>query len=134
MSLIDNEGVVSLELTVFCEFCQQDTVGHYLNRGLIRHLIVEPDLIPNKTADIRSEFFCDTARHSPRSDSPRLSVPNALFAAATQFETHLGELCCLTRSRFTGDNNHLVLSNCAHDLVFARNNRQLFWIGNVLRN
>ena len=85
MSLIDNEGVVSLELTVFCELCEQNTVGHDLNRGLIRHLIVEPDLIPHQTTNISPEFFCDTTRYSSRSDSTRLSVPNALLSAAAQF-------------------------------------------------
>ena len=51
MGLVNDNGVVSIKVTVMLHFCEQNAISHKLYRGLRAHLIVKPNGIADAFAD-----------------------------------------------------------------------------------
>ena len=92
MGLVNNQRVVSNQIAIAGEFCQQNTVGHQLDGTGVREGVVEANLVTHQFTQWRVQFVGDTLRHCARSNAAGLGVTNALPAPPAQTKTDFWEL------------------------------------------
>ena len=66
MCLIDDQGIVLLQITVSLRFSQQDAVRHELDVGCLLDLFHEPHLIAHPLTQFRAHLLSYSARHRCR--------------------------------------------------------------------
>ena len=52
MGLIDDDGVIGLEVSMALHGVEQDSIGHHFDLGGSRSLVCEADLIANQAAKL----------------------------------------------------------------------------------
>ncbi len=83
---VQDDGVVSAQLTVALQFRQQDAVGHQLDQGSLRHAAVEARLVADQFAHAGAKFLGDAPGHAARRQPARLRVPDHAAQAASQLQ------------------------------------------------
>ena len=126
VGLVDDQGVVVIEVAVVLGFGQQDTVGHHLDVGVGAGVIAETHLVAHRRAERRCEFLGDPRRHGARRDAPRLGVADHPRDAAPQTQADLGQLGGLARTGLAAHDHHLVAGDGRGQFLAARRYRQLF--------
>ena len=117
-------------LAVALHLVEQDSVGHHLDAALCRSVVGESDLITHLGPHIDTEFLREALGDTSRCDPAWLGVSDSAAAGATtQFETDLGQLRRLPRSRLARQNDDLMIANGRHDLLTAGRDGQ---VGGVL--
>ena len=92
MGLVNDNGVVSIKVTVMLHFCEQNAISHKLYRGLRAHLIVKPNGIADTFADALPQFVGNALRHSPSGQPARLGVSNESSPTPTNIQTNFRNL------------------------------------------
>ena len=128
MCLVDDDGVVLLEVSMALHGVQQNAVGHDLDASFGAHFVGEANLITDQPAQLYFEFFCNALGYSARGDAPRLSMGDAV---AAQLETHFRNLGGFTRAGGTGNDDDLMIANRIQNLISASANRQISRVGDV---
>ncbi len=123
--LVDDDGVVLPELRVMVDLGQQDTVGHQLDAGIGRHLVVETHLVADQSAEFRLQLMRDARPHRARRHAARLGVADHAEHPAPQTQTYLGQLGGLARTRLAANDDHLVLFNGLSQLLAPRHDGQV---------
>src|SRR5699024_9093579 len=71
---VENDGFVATEKTIASGFRQQDAVGHQLDLGLRRQLVVMPRLVTDQATEGHAQLIGNALRHTTRRQPPRLRV------------------------------------------------------------
>jgi hypothetical protein len=96
---------------------EQYAVGHQLDDGVVRHLVVEAHFETDRAAQFGLQFKCNACRHGARRDTARLGMADATQHAAPQRETNLGQLRGLARSGLAAHDDHLMVANRARQVL-----------------
>ena len=124
--LVDDDRVVLPQQTVAVHLVEQDAVGHQLDAGVRADLVGEPHLVADRLADFLSEFLGDAFSDRARGETAGLRVADVLPA---QLEADLRQLGGLAGTRRAGDDDHLVVTDGARDILPALADRKLGWEG-----
>jgi hypothetical protein len=124
VGLVDDDRVVLRELRVALRFCQQDAVGHELDRGARAQLLVEAHLVAHQAAAARSELLCDARGDRARRDAPRLRVADEAPGAAPHVEQDLRQLRGLAGAGLAAHHHHRMALDRRTDLLAACADRQ----------
>ena len=76
MRFVDDDGVVGAQKAVGLGFGQQNAVGHQLDMGIARSVVVKAHFIAHNAADVAVQLFGNTLGHRTCSQTARLRVPN----------------------------------------------------------
>ena len=116
--LVDDEGVVGREQAVTLAFGQQDAIGHQLDAGARRDLLVEAYLVADIGAQRRAHFFGNAGGDAAGSNAARLGMADepapagAIVAhAPAGLQAELGQLGGLARPGLAGDDDHAVVAD-----------------------
>jgi hypothetical protein len=137
--LVDDDRVVALEVAITLHLVEEDAVGHHLDARAVTAVIGEADLIADDpglvggAGEALPQFLGDALGHRSRRDASRLRVADLASAAATELETHLGQLRGLARAGLARDDHDLVVTDRGQDVVAAGDDRQLLGIVQPLR-
>ena len=123
--LIDDDGVVSIELAVALDLSEQKPICHDFDLGVLADAVVESHGVADITADGCSELLCDALGHRTSCDTSRLGVADERVDSTAKLETHLRKLGALPGPRLSGDDNDLVIANRGEDLFFALDHRKV---------
>src|SRR3546814_6346221 len=74
VGLVDDDGVVGRQPAVRGDLCQQDAVGHELDRGVGRDVVGEAYLEAHRTAERHLQLLGYAKRHRARGDPARLGT------------------------------------------------------------
>ncbi len=124
--LVDDEGVVAVQVRLARDLGEQDAVGHQLHGGGVAGLVGEPHLVPDHLAELRAEFLRDPFRDGTGGDAPRLGVADLAGDAAAELQADLGQLGRLARAGLAGHDHHLMVADRGGDVVPALADRQFF--------
>jgi hypothetical protein len=132
VGLVDDDRVVGLEQRVGLGFCQQDAVGHQLDRGIAAQPVLKAHLEAHHVAQRRVKLLGDALGHRAGGNAPGLRMADQAPLARQQLpvrplgpveppaphgERDLGQLRGLSRAGFAADDDDLVLLKRGHDLV-----------------
>ena len=127
--LVDDDRVVRGQVPVTLDLCQQDAVGHHLDRRPVTRAVGEPDLVADVLPELDAELLGDPLGHRAGGDPARLRVADhAPVAAAAQVETDLRQLGGLPASGLSRHDHDLVVPDGGGDVVAACGDRQLVGI------
>ena len=123
--LVDNDGVVIFQQRIVVYFGQQDAVGHQLDAGVGRHLVVEAHLVADQPAEFGFQFMRDTRRHRACRHPARLGMADHAQHTASQTQADFRQLRGLPRTGLAAHDNHLVLFNRLCQLLAPCHHRQV---------
>ena len=89
MGLVDDQGVVGIQVTIMGGFRQQDTVGHELDVPIRAHSLPKTNLVTHRPAQFRSQLLGNPVRHGPGRDTARLRAPDQAARATARLQAHL---------------------------------------------
>ena len=119
--LVDDDRVVAFQGAVVGQLAEQHPVGHHLDAGGAAHPAGETHLIADELPQLRAALLGDPVRDGAGRDPPRLGVGDPLPARQ---QADLRELGGLARPGFTGDHDHLVVTDEGRDPRRLRGDRQ----------
>ena len=124
--LVDDQGVVAIEVAVALELGEQDAVGHHLHPALLRGPVGEPHLVADGLAPARCRAPRRSARPrcGPRSGEAGCGR-SCLRLAATERQADLRQLRGLPRPRLPGHDHDLVVTDRLRDVVTTCRDGQL---------
>ncbi len=129
VGLVDDQGVILVQIAIVLDLRQQHAVGHQLDRGARLHAIMEAHLVADGGAQFGAEFLRHPAGQAARGDAPGLRVADAPEDAATQpqacVQTDLRQLGGLAGAGLAAEHDHLMVADQRSHLVAALANRQL---------
>ena len=118
MRLVDDDRVVGAQETVAPDLIEQKSVSEQLDRGCASGAVIETNGVTYLIPELDLELLGDSRGHRTRGEPARLRVPDSAADTATKFQTDLGNLSCLTRTRFAGDDDDLIVADRVSD-IFA---------------
>jgi hypothetical protein len=134
--LVDDDRVVRRQRAVALDLREQDAVGHHLDARVGTDLVVEPDLVPDRPADLGAELLGHALGDRPGRDAAGLGVADPTASAgrgarraAAGLEAELGQLRALARTRLAGDDQHLVVADRRDEIVAAFADREIRGVG-----
>ena len=110
----------------FC-FCQQDTVRHKFDHGAICGFIIEPDFVAHFVACIDAGLCGEPGSQCSRSQPSWLGTADPAGSSESFCEGGFRQLCGLSGSGGTANDDHLIFLQCGADL------RDLFRDGQIGR-
>ena len=128
MCLVDDDGVVLLEVSMALHSVEQNAIGHNFDASFGAHLVGEANLITDQPAQLYFELFGNALSYCTSGNAPRLSVSNA---GSPQLETHFRNLGGFTRAGGTGNDDDLMIANRIQNFISASANRQISRVGDV---
>ena len=131
MGLVDDDRVVRVKEAVALHFCQQNAVGHELDRGGGRDAIVEADGVADRLANLLAQLRGYTLRHRARRDSARLGVADKPAPPAAELQTNFRNLGGLTGTGLASDDDDLIVVDGLRNIVAATRNRQRIRVGDL---
>ena len=101
--LVDDQGVVIFQQRIAVDFRQQNAVGHQLDAGVGRHLVVEAHLVADCAAEFGFQLRGNARRHRSRRHAARLGVADAANARRARASGRFSAIAwsCRNRSRRT---------------------------------
>ena len=105
MCLVENKHRVAVEVRLIERLSQQNTVRHVLDLGFVRCDVLESNRVTDRSAELTSHFFTNTFRDRHGSDTTRLGTSDEAVGAVTVLIQELSELCRLSGTRFTNDDD-----------------------------
>ena len=88
--LVDDDGVVGVQVAVMHRFRQQNTIGHELDVTTGAAAFPEPHLVTYHSAQITLQFFGYPFRHGPCSDPSWLGTGNQATRSPAGLEAEFG--------------------------------------------
>ena len=125
MRFVDDDRVVVLQQGIVVYLGQQDTVGHQLDAGVGRHLVVEAYLVADQPAQLGLQLLRDTRRHRTCRHSARLRMADDTQHTAPQAQAYLGQLRGLPRPRLATHNDDLMLVDGLSNVLTPRHHGQV---------
>ena len=125
MRLVDDQRVVISQQRVAVDFRQQDAIGHQLDAGIGRHLVIKAHLVADRSAQLGFQFKCDARSHRPRRHTARLGMADAAMNNTPQRQTNFRQLRGLARAGFAADDDHLILADGARQFLALAHHRQV---------
>ena len=122
MSLVDDDGVVSVQVAIMGDLGQQHTVGHDRQRSVRGGATSESHLIANLFPQIDPHLLRDAFGDAARGNPARLGVSDA---STPQCQADLGKLGGLSRTCLTSDHHDLMVLDEVCDLVGMRRDGKL---------
>ena len=92
MRFVDNDRVVFAQPGVALRFCQQDAIGHQLDRRAWLQAILKPDLVAHMFTGRRTEFLGDPLRDGHRCNPSWLGMTDSPHLPPSSQRTDFGEL------------------------------------------
>jgi hypothetical protein len=92
-------------------------------------MVTEAYLETDGLARLFSKFFCYTPRNGGSGDSPGLSTTDGTVNSEPCFQAHFRDLGAFSRSRVTGDDDHLIVPDRSDDLLGLSADGKMGWIG-----
>ena len=92
MGLIDNDRVVFAQPGVTLRFCQQDAIGHQLDRRPWLKAILEPNLVAHMFPGRRTQFLGNPLGDRYCSNPPGLGMTNSPRLPSSSQGADFGEL------------------------------------------
>ncbi len=74
VGLVDDQGIVLVEVGVLLDLRQQDAVGHQLDVGLGPGAVAEAHLVAHRAARLHPQLTGDTGSEGAGRDAPRLGM------------------------------------------------------------
>ncbi len=74
MRLVDDEGVVLVQITVVLRFRQQNAVGHQFHQRTRMGLVVKAHLVTDRLTDAFTQLLGNAVGDGARRDAPGLGV------------------------------------------------------------
>ena len=87
MRLVDDDGVVFFQQPIALDFCQQNAIGHQLDAGIRRYLVIKANLIAHQATQLSFQFNRNARCHRPRRDTAWLGVGNDALHTPAQTQT-----------------------------------------------
>ena len=87
MRLVDNDGVVFFQQPIALNFRQQNAIGHQLDAGIRRYLVIKANLVAHQSTQLGFQFKRNARCHRPRRDTARLGVGNDALHTPAQTQT-----------------------------------------------
>lgn len=113
MSLIDDQCSIAFQGRLGEKLSEEHSIRHVLEDGFIACTILKADGVTNFISNLCAHLIRYTSSNAHRSDSPRLRAPDLLaILGIPGFMQILRKLCCLPRTSFRDDNEHLILGDC----------------------
>ena len=122
---VDDDGVVIFQQWIMMYLGQQDTVGHQLDAGVGRHLVVEAHLVADQPAQFRFQLVRDTRAHRTRRHSSWLSMSDHAEHPAPQAQTNFGQLRGLAGTGLAANNNDLMFFDGLRQFLAPRHHGQV---------
>ena len=119
MGLVDDEGVVLVEVGIRQGFGEKDAVGHQFDGDIPFCHLLEPDLVADGIPERGAELFCDAFGNGGRGNPSWLRTADDAMPTQTRFEAELRNLGGLARSRLPCNHHHRMLPDGRNQLVFA---------------
>ena len=88
--LIDNDGVVGIQVAVMRRFRQQNTIGHELDIATRAAAFPEPHLVTDDAAQLAMQFFGNPLRHGPCGDASWLGAGDQSTRSPARLQAQLG--------------------------------------------
>ena len=109
MRFVHNDRVVGKQVPVLYRFGKQDAVGHDLDQRFGGRLFFKADFVGYGFPAGLPEFGSDARGNADSGNPTGLCQPDHPASAKSRRQTHLGNLRCFARSRFTGnDDNRMI--------------------------
>ena len=124
--LVDDEGVVAVQVPVGADLGEQDAVGHELDGGGVAGFISKSDLVSDYVTQLSAQLLRDALRDRAGGDAPGLRVADLAGDPPAEFQADLGQLRGLPRPGLACHDHYLVITNSRRDVVPALADRQLF--------
>ena len=128
MGLVDDDGVVGVEIGVGLGLRQQDAVGHQLEVGLGPATVLEADFHPHAGTDLGLQLLGHPGRHGAGREAPGLGMADQPRRPPAQFQADLGQLGGLAGAGLAADDDHLVVLDEGLDLLPPPVDRQVLRI------
>ena len=100
MSLIDDDDRVIRQQEIFFDLAEQNTIGHELDLGLVRHVALVSDLVANDVP-AQVELLADPLGHGRGGDPPWFGDSNLGMTCVSSFIEELWDLCSFAASSLT---------------------------------
>ena len=124
MRLINDQGVVLIEIRVRLNFGQQDTVSHELDACIGRQLVVETHLEADNVTKLGLQLRGNPLGDATRGQPARLRMAYGTGNTSPQLQTEFRNLRGLPRAGLTTHDHHLMRFNRAQDVLAALHHRQ----------
>ena len=128
MSFIEDQHLILPQFRISLCLGQQDAVGHELDPGLTRSLILETHLVSHVSAERHPEFFRHAFRHARRRDPPRLGAADPPALRTHRLRHHFRELRGFSGARIAHDHDDLMRPQCGKNLLPVLDHRQFLGI------
>ena len=125
VGLVDDEGVVLLEVAIGLGFVQEDAVGHELDAGVFGEFIGEADLVADGLAEGGIQLLGDADGDGAGGDASGLGVADHASGAAAEFEADFRELGGFAGACFAAEDDELVFGDGLGDVGLALYDGQL---------
>ena len=126
MRFIDNNRVVSAQVSIGLRFGQKNPIGHQFQIRIFGGAIFEPDFITDSPTQILPEFFGNPAGIRHGRNAARLGMSDNAVDAPSRCQAELGQLRGFAGAGFTGYNDHRLPAYGLNDFVFFGGYRELF--------
>ena len=125
VGLVNDDRVVGFKQRVVLGLGQQNTVGHQLDRCILRQAILKTHLVAHHIAQGRFELFGNPFGHTAGCNAPRLGMANPftplprrrIEPAAAQGQGNLGQLRGFARTGLAADDDDLVICHGLRNFV-----------------
>ena len=124
MCLIYDDRIVGLQQRILLRFHQQNAVGHNLENGLWRGLIIKTDLVTDGATDLLTQLFGKSPCNRGGRDPSRLRTSDPSGQTPSGLETHLWNLRRFSGPGLPGHDHDGMSAHGRNDLVSLIQNRQ----------
>ncbi len=90
MGLVQDQGVVLVQVTVFFDLCQQHPVGQYLDVAVFTQAFEKPHFVPYRVTYLRAQFLCHPGSDTTGRDAAWLGMTDEAIAAPAHVQAELG--------------------------------------------
>ena len=125
VGLVDDDRVVATQLAITLELGQQDPVGHHPDEGLVTDVVLEPDRVADRFAQLHVELLGEPLGDRAGRHPAGLGVADQPVDATPELQTQLGELGALARAGLARHHDDLMVGDRLAQVVGALGDRQL---------
>ncbi len=129
--LVDDQGVVLVQVPVGLDLGQQDAVRHQLHQGVLAGLVGEPDLPADGLAERGVQLLGDALGDRAGGDPAGLGVADQAAHAAAQLQADLRDLGGLSGAGLARHDHHLVVADGGQDVVLLLRHRQFLRVADL---
>ena len=111
MRFVDNQRVVGGEIAVGLRFGEQDAIGHQLDAGIARSIVVKPHFVTHRLPNRLPQLFGNALGNRTRGKAAWLRMPNQTRRATPERQADFRQLRGFARTRFAANNRYLIVLN-----------------------